>query len=107
MPEAHRPHDVAEVIPGEELLLLRVKEVKAHLGINIVKTCKILRSRFQFPKAMRIDHLSLKKNIKYLQAFDLINGKACRLTDFVKVDALVGVGLGSHGEHSGGNAEAH
>merc|ERR1719151_176716 len=30
-PEAHCPHDVAEVVPGEELLLLRVKQVKAHL----------------------------------------------------------------------------
>ena len=46
--------------------------------------------------------------MKYLQAFDLVNGKACRLTDFVKVDALVGVGFGGHGELSlGGNAEAH
>merc|ERR1719384_1952856 len=30
-PEAHCPHDVAEVVSGEELLLLRVKQVKADL----------------------------------------------------------------------------
>ena len=37
MPEAHCPHDVAEVVPGEELLLLRVKQVKAHLTKHIVR----------------------------------------------------------------------
>merc|ERR1719434_347608 len=29
--EAHRPHDLAEVVCGEEILLLRVKEIKANL----------------------------------------------------------------------------
>ena len=29
--EAHGPHDLAEVISGEEILLLRVKQVKANL----------------------------------------------------------------------------
>ena len=43
-----------------------------------------------------------------LEALDLVNSEACGLAYLVKVDALVGVGLGSHGgEHSGGNAEAH
>ena len=45
MPEAHCPHDVAEVVPGEELLLLRVKQVKAHLEDRICS--KILNIRFQ------------------------------------------------------------
>ena len=35
MPEAHCPHDVAEVVPGEEFLLLRVKQVKADLSSRI------------------------------------------------------------------------
>ena len=34
MPKAHRPHDVAEVIPGKELLLLGVEQVKADLDVS-------------------------------------------------------------------------
>merc|ERR1719370_1617804 len=30
-PEAHRPHDLAEVVGGEEILLLRVEQIKANL----------------------------------------------------------------------------
>ena len=41
-----------------------------------------------------------------LQAFDLIHSKACCLADLVKVNALVGVGLSSHGHHSGGKEGA-
>ena len=29
--EAHGPHDLAEVVGGEEILLLRVKQIKANL----------------------------------------------------------------------------
>ena len=35
--EAHGPHDLAEVISREEVLLLGVKQVKANLGFVVSK----------------------------------------------------------------------
>ena len=40
------------------------------------------------------------KECEYLEAFDLVNSKARCLADLLKVDALVGVGLARHGNHS-------
>ena len=40
------------------------------------------------------------KEYNNLQAFDLVNSKARCLADLLKVDALVGVGLARHGNHS-------
>ena len=104
-PEPHRPHDLTQVVCRKELLLLCVKQVKAHLGINVVRTCKIPRSRWSSSVQRNPFHSPIRaknKNVKNLQAFDLVNSEACRLAYLVKVDALVGVGLGSHGEHSRG-----
>ena len=41
-----------------------------------------------------------QKEYNNLQALDLVNSKARCLADLLKVDALVGVGLARHGNHS-------
>ena len=63
MPEAHRPHDVAEVVPREELLLLRVKQVKADLDSSRVASELWWKKQEQSIKHHQLRKIS-KMNIK-------------------------------------------
>ena len=98
MPEAHRPHDVAEVIPGEELLLLRVKQVKADLSSS--RLCIRLGRRRSKKKhhLLNLEHSFWGQEVNkyfwwYLKTLDLIVGKIGLLIDLLKVNVSVGISL--------------
>ena len=75
--EAHGPHDLAEVVGGEEILLLGVEEIKAHLMAK-----------------MRLKEDLITSPRSCLQALDLIVRKVGRVVDLLKVDISVRIGLG-------------
>ena len=77
--EAHGPHDLSEVISGEEINFLGVKQVKAGLEENIFENIVFL-----------IYLIST-----HFETLDLVSCQPSDFVDFIKVDARVSVS--SHG----------
>ena len=94
--EAHGPHDLSEVISGEEINFLGVKQVEAGLEENIL--ANIVYNMLLFVSCLLLN-FELKRDFVYnskthFETLDLVSSQPCGFVDFIKVNARVSV---SHG----------